>query len=267
MTDGQREAGRLAEYWDSAIAEWAERRPSLLWRAHSDAVNASLLERWLPAGRLRHVLKTDLFDEAVADGLYPVLSGRADRVTGIDVSPKIAGAARSRYPALETVVADVLALPFAESTFDAVVSLSTLDHFDSPDKIRAALLELHRVLAPGGTLIVTLDNAVNPAVAVRNRLPYPLLHKLGMVPYQVGVTRAPRRFDALLRAAGFDVADSQFVLHCPRMLAVGTARALERFGRGAAQFLRALRWFERLDRWPTRSLTGYYIAARALKRS
>jgi hypothetical protein len=40
-----------------------------LWRAHSDAVNKALVARWRPVGQMDTLLKTDLFDEAVSDGL------------------------------------------------------------------------------------------------------------------------------------------------------------------------------------------------------
>ena len=57
----------------------------------------------------------------------------------------------------------------------------------------------------GGTLVVTLDNAVNPLVALRNAIPPRLLRRAGLVHYPLGVTCGPRRFEALVRAAGFAV--------------------------------------------------------------
>jgi SAM-dependent methyltransferase len=159
-------------------------------------------------------------------------------------------------------------LPFADSAFDVAISLSTLDHFDRPEEIRAGLAELHRVLAPGGVLIVTLDNARNPAVWVRNALPGQLLVRLGLVPYAPGTTLSPRRIVDLVTASGFVVDERSFVLHCPRVLAVAAGRAVSRTGGAAlsARYLRFLRRFERLERLPTRSLTGYFTATRAVKR-
>ena len=57
------------------------------------------------------------------------------------------------------------------------------------------------------------------------------------------------------------------LLHCPRALSVALARRCERRGtpEAAARFLRtALRW-ERLARWPTRYLTGYFVGIHARK--
>ena len=38
-----------SEYWDDVGRDWKENRPDSLWRAHSDAINTALIEKWLPA--------------------------------------------------------------------------------------------------------------------------------------------------------------------------------------------------------------------------
>jgi len=204
----------------------------------------------------------------VADGLYPLLQRRAATITGIDVSPHVVDAARIRYPRIDGIVADVLQLPFADGEFDAVVSISTLDHFDKRDEISAALVQLNRVLALGGTLIITLDNASNPAVALRNRLPHGLLRRLGIVPYSTGVTCNAKQLVSVLRDSGFDVAELTYTVHLPRVFAVCASRVVQQFGsaKGRRRFLRLLEAGERLHRWPIRALTGYYVAAKAIKR-
>jgi SAM-dependent methyltransferase len=250
-------------YWDRVVGVWTARQKDALWRAHSDAVNLALVAKGLSGRRLRYVLKTDLFDEAVSDGLYPLIQSHATKVVGIDLSPKVVGAAHARYPLLKAVSTDVLQLPFATGQFDAVISCSTLDHFESADEIRLALCELHRVLRPGGTLVITLDNASNPAVALRNWLPYEWLHRTGLVPYRVGTTCTASGFMTLLRSCHFDLGDVTFILHVPRAIAVVLSRLIQRFGGLATRrrFLRLLASSERLDSWPTRKLTGYFIAA------
>ena len=115
--------------------ERAPSGPTALWRLQSDMVNRALLERWLPTG-LESVLKTDLFDECVSDGLYPALALHAARVTGIDVSPEVVAAARRRHRDLAVTVTDVRALPFEDEHFDAVVSNSTLDHLEGVRGLR-----------------------------------------------------------------------------------------------------------------------------------
>jgi hypothetical protein len=56
-------------------------------------------------------------------------------------------------------------------------------------------------------------------------------------------------------------------LHCPRALAVACTRWLERHASPQTQdrFLAGLAAFERLERLPTRYITGYFVALRARK--
>jgi ubiquinone/menaquinone biosynthesis C-methylase UbiE len=255
-------------YWGIVAETWEKTKPQKLWRAHSDAVNIALLARWLPTKQVERVLKTDLFDEACSAGLYPQLASKAQRVVGIDIALPTLRVNRSRHAGLHMAHADVRWLPFASAAFDVIVSNSTLDHFASPNEIVASLGELYRVLRPGGQLLLTLDNLANPVIALRNALPFRLLHRLGIMPYYVGVTYTPRRLRHMLQRVGFDVLDVDAVMHCPRALVVTMAQALE--GRlklkTQKRLLRGLMAFERLSRWPTRFLTGYFIAVRATKR-
>ena len=256
------------EQWEAAVAPLLEAQAEVLWRAHCDAVNGAQLARWLPAGPRARLLKTDLWDEAMGQGQLPLLAAHAGLVAGIDFVPAVVAAAVARHPRLRAVLADVRSLPFATGAFDAVVSTSTLDHFPAPADIPVALRELHRVLAAGGRLLMTLDNRANPVVAVRNALPFPLLERAGLVPYPVGATCGPRRLRRMVREAGFDVLETTALLHCPRVLAVAAARRRQRRGDAAAgtRFVaRLLRW-EALARLPTRFLTGYFIGIHARKR-
>jgi SAM-dependent methyltransferase len=257
---------RAARYWSEIGRPGHRSRPSALWREHCDAVNASWLERHLPAGAsgagFERVLLTDLFDEAVGTGSYPRLA-RGNRLPfGVDLAAGRVAEARARHPSLRGVVADVRALPCGDATLDVVVSLSTLDHFASSDELVASLRELQRVLRPGGKLLLTLDNLRHPVVALRSVLPFALLHALGLVPYYVGVTCGPRRLRRLLTATGFEVESLETLLHGPRVPAVALARILDgRAPRAGVRFLRALAACERLGRLPTRFLSGHFLAA------
>jgi SAM-dependent methyltransferase len=239
--------------WESALSELPRTRRHLLLRRYGDEVNRALLERWLPNGGAR-VLKTDLFEEAIGDGLAPLLLGRFRQVDAIDVSNAVVDEAARRHPEIDTVCCDVRALPYEDDTFDAVVSTSTLDHFESAGEIGAGLQELRRVIAPGGTLVVSLDNLANPLVALRNAIPFPWLHRIGLVPHYVGATCRPRELERLLAAAGFDVRETTAVMHVPRVMAMVAASRVDTL----------LAW-ERLERWPTRFLTGQFTAVRALR--
>ena len=253
--------------WEVLGASWIENKPQQVWRAHSDAVNRSLLRRWLATTAGNRLLKTDVFDEAVGEGLYPELRRCASSMVGIDVSLSVLRAAHRHYPDLSCICTDTRILPFANSSFDTVVSISTLDHFASVEQIAAALVELARVLRPGGSLVLTLDNLLNPVIALRAALPFSLLNRLGLVPYQVGATCGPRRLKRLVRTAGFDVVECCAVLHAPRVLAVALADRIERHtpARTHEAYLRLLRKTESLARLPTRFLTGHFVALLATK--
>jgi SAM-dependent methyltransferase len=77
------------------------------------------------------------------------------RVTGVDLSAeniaRCAAFARARGVEAVFAAGDAGRLPFAEGSFDAVIANDSLEHFADPD---AALRELARVLAPGGSLFL-----------------------------------------------------------------------------------------------------------------
>lgn len=267
----------MDDAWDEMAAVWLEGTPSRLWRTHSDAVNARLVATWLP-GPLGEVLKTDLFDEAVSPGLADPLLERATGVTGIDVNPRIRAEAARRRPRIRAVEADVRALPFPDGAFDTVVSNSTLDHFDDAGQIVVALRELARVLAPGGRLLVTLDNPWNPIVALGKALRGAGLNgawrragarsaRLGLAPYYVGATLGRDALERSLAACSLDVVRTGTIVHAPRLVAVVAGSAAERrLGEdGERRFLRALAACESLGRLPTRRVTGHFVAALACR--
>ena len=238
-----------------------------LWRTHSDSVNIALLIRWQPVNQTGNLLKTDLFDEAVSDGLSPLLNSLAKRVFYIDTSFEVHQRAKRRHPNLQTIITDVRCLPFSQGSFDGIISNSTLDHFKSHDEILISLRELYRVLRPGGQLILTLDNLANPIVLLRNGLPFRLLYRMKIIPYYVGVTLGPYRLQHLLKEAGFKVLEVDAILHCPRVFSVAIARLLEKHASPKTQkaFLRFLMAFEHFSRLPTRFFTGHFIAVKATK--
>ncbi|MGW7535418.1 class I SAM-dependent methyltransferase [Amycolatopsis sp. NPDC054798] len=122
------------------------------------------------------------------------------RLTGIDLSPSMLDLARRR--AAETgrqatlAEADAQSLPFPDRTFDTVVC--TLGLCGVPDE-RVALAEMHRVLRPGGQLLL-LDHVGSHRrfVLAGQRL----LEKLTVPRLGDYLTRRPL---PLLAAAGFEV--------------------------------------------------------------
>jgi ubiquinone/menaquinone biosynthesis C-methylase UbiE len=78
-----------------------------------------------------------------------LLRAHGVRVTAYDVEDKGAAAGLLRGADVPYVVTPGPGLPFATGAFDAVLNCGVLEHVDDE---RAALVELHRVLRPGGRL-------------------------------------------------------------------------------------------------------------------
>lgn len=77
------------------------------------------------------------------------LADRGVRVDGLDLSPEMVAVARSAYPALAFTSGNLLALPFADASVDAVVAFYSIVNLE-PDDCAAAFAEFRRVLRPNG---------------------------------------------------------------------------------------------------------------------
>lgn len=76
------------------------------------------------------------------------------QIVGIDISEKMLAIAREKlqnYPNVSFAVASASALPFANNSFDVIVSANAFHYFEDPD---AALKEMKRVLKPKGQVII-----------------------------------------------------------------------------------------------------------------
>jgi SAM-dependent methyltransferase len=73
-------------------------------------------------------------------------------VTGVEVADVSVARARERGVG-EVVQCSITELPFSDEQFDLAVCFDVVEHVD--DQLRA-LAELHRVVRPGGTLVVTV---------------------------------------------------------------------------------------------------------------
>src|SRR5947207_9663240 len=89
-----------------------------------------------------------VLDLGCGAGMLALLKRKGVTLAGVDLSPECALASRRNgYDA--GVAAELTRLPFADATFDYVVSLDVLGHVPFEEK-DAALSEVRRVLRPGG---------------------------------------------------------------------------------------------------------------------
>jgi len=117
-----------------------------------------------PKKRMRDVLQeyADLRDIGILDigtgegfWLRYYQEQGATTVTGIDITRSSVTAARQNAPQASIVQADTRLLPFADHSFDLVLSYGVVEHF--PETLLA--LEEHvRVVKPGGKVIVAIPN-------------------------------------------------------------------------------------------------------------
>lgn len=94
---------------------------------------------------------------------------RIDRLVGADVDE---ASGRANAALDEFVVADLCcALPFAAGAFDLVYANFVVEHLEHPDH---AFAEWHRVLRPGGSVILLTSNLANPLMAAAHIAPQPV---------------------------------------------------------------------------------------------
>jgi demethylmenaquinone methyltransferase/2-methoxy-6-polyprenyl-1,4-benzoquinol methylase len=116
-------------------------------------MTAGLDVRWRRLAAESVVRKGDrVLDAACGTGDLAIADQKAgaSRVTGLDFSEKMLERAR-RKAALEWVQGDMLALPFADGTFDAATVGFGVRNVED---LELGLRELRRVLRPGGRLAI-----------------------------------------------------------------------------------------------------------------
>lgn len=158
------------------------------------------------------------------------LEERGWRVAGIDISPRMVELAHARLPHVRDrlVEGSILALPYGDGRFDAVVVTGVLEYVER--ELAQALSEVSRVLRPGGAAVVSLPNYGSVQSAWRFRVFYPSVRL---------VKRALRRkpppsrsivsigeLRSVLETAGLEVGRVEIV--SVRLLPNGLADRLER---------------------------------------
>lgn len=98
-----------------------------------------------------------ILDAGCGEGVLTEKYKNAGRhITGVDLN----------YESDLVIKGDVLALPFADNTFDAVLFMDVLEHLGFKE-LDNALGEIKRTLKPGGRLFLTIPNMANLSSRLR----------------------------------------------------------------------------------------------------
>jgi demethylmenaquinone methyltransferase / 2-methoxy-6-polyprenyl-1,4-benzoquinol methylase len=116
-------------------------------------MTAGLDRRWRRAAARAVVAEGDrVLDACCGTGdLALAALGQGGQVTGLDFSERMLERARRKSDEIEWVQGDLLALPFADGSFDAATVGFGIRNVDD---LELGLRELRRVLRPGGRLAV-----------------------------------------------------------------------------------------------------------------
>jgi SAM-dependent methyltransferase len=82
------------------------------------------------------------------------LTGLGMTAVGVDLSPVMAAVGRREHPEVEFRVGDLLDLPAEDGEFGAAVAFYSVIHLEAGE-LRRAFGEMHRVLRPGGLVLVS----------------------------------------------------------------------------------------------------------------
>jgi SAM-dependent methyltransferase len=179
-------------------------------------------------------------------GLLDALHRRGLDIVGIDTSAARVAEAKARYGDLPLRATSGVALPFADASFDVVLSFDVLEHIPDTD---GHLAEVRRVLKPGGWYLLQTPNKWTNTVFetirwrsfTRWRQDHCALHSYG-------------ELAGRLAGAGFD---ATFV-DVPVMTGFFRQKLRRHLGAAGAALVAAAN----PDRWPRRLRTNFYVRAR-----
>jgi ubiquinone/menaquinone biosynthesis C-methylase UbiE len=129
------------------------------WASAYDAYPNPLIIAEQPIVRrlLGDVRGKRVLDVACGTGRHAVwLHEQGGRVTAVDASPEMLAIARAKLPGADYRQGDVARLPVEDSAFDLVLNALVMEHVEA---VEPALCEAHRVLAPGGALVLSVYHA------------------------------------------------------------------------------------------------------------
>lgn len=129
-----------------------------------------------------------------------LLQRRGYNAVGLDISPKLIGLARSKYPKLEFLEGDVEQLPFPSGSLDGILLSGLLHHLPDPTRCAGEVL---RVLRPGGSFVAFDPNRMNPFMYLYRDRSSPLYSSVGVTENERPVLA--HKIAAVFQGLGFTV--------------------------------------------------------------
>jgi SAM-dependent methyltransferase len=136
------------------------------------------------------------------------------KITAIDISiPALQRYTMENPKAFAVRQASVFKLPFPDASFDGAYNLGVVEHFEK-DEIRNMFAELHRVVRPGGKIVVFWPHAYATSVAVLNSLHWVmndvLKKDVRLHPPEVSLVHSKKEARTLFQDNGFDLVSYAF---------------------------------------------------------
>jgi ubiquinone/menaquinone biosynthesis C-methylase UbiE len=154
----QRERAQVRNVYETLADEYDERIPGngVVDDMFTDSEINFLL------GKIR--ADDEVLDMGCGTGRFTIpLAERVKAVSGLDLSPMMLATARKKLAdrglAADLREGDMAALPFADGSFDVVVSMLAMMHIPREDR-QQVFREVARVLRPGGRFLVGVKNTV-----------------------------------------------------------------------------------------------------------
>ena len=113
---------------------------------------------WEEFGQFKPFIKKgdNILDLGCGNGrLFDFLAPFDINYTGTDNSNALLTIASEKYPQAKFVYGDFMHIPFEKKEYDIVFSIASLHHVPSEPLRLRALKEIHRILKPGGYLLMT----------------------------------------------------------------------------------------------------------------